>query len=258
MPSKVEVHKIENEDMVVATYEHGLTFSEFINVTIMTNNDNTANVLLSSDNGVFELNNIEWYGSSGNVYATAVSGAYTDCELSYYCKDIDKPIWIFGDSYLSQWNIYADEYGAKKWLNDSYSGRNSSENQAISSLKKDIQKKIPKAIVWAMGMNDQETTDFGLDQWKNGYEFVKNICLENNIELILVTIPNTPTMKNIGKNEIIKKSGYRYVDIAKLVGGEVEGSGWYDGLLSADNVHPTELGRKIISSKMIADIPEMI
>ena len=254
----VEVHRQEASDVLVNTYTHGLTFSEFINVVIKTNANNTADVVLSSDSGVYSINGIEWVGSCETVFAKAISGSYSDCELSYYCKDLEKPVWFFGDSYMSQWNVYADEWGAKNWLNDSYPGRNSSEAQAIASLNSDIEKGKPKIIVWAMGMNDQEKVSWGLQQWRNGYDTVRKICDDNEIELVLVTIPNTPKMINTGKNAIIKASGYRYVDIAKLVGATEENATWYEGLLSADNVHPTETGRKLIALKFMSDIPEMI
>lgn len=254
----MELHRQDSEDVLVNTYTHNLTFSKFIDVVIETHLDNTASITLASESGSYHIDNVEWLGSSGNVFATAVSGIYTNCELSYYCKDINKPVWIFGDSYMSQWNVYAYAYGAKKWLNDSYPGRNSTEEQAVASIKKDIEKGKPEIIVWALGMNDQEKYSWGLTQWKNGYEAVKDICEKNDIELILVTIPNTPIMKNTGKNEIIKESGYRYVDIAALVGGESEGASWYEGMLSADNVHGSEIGRKAIALKMMTDIPEMI
>ena len=254
----VEIHRQDSSDVLVNTYTHNLIFNKFIDVLIETHLNNTADVIISSENGSYHIKNVEWLGSSGNVFATAVSGKYTHCELSYYCKDISKPVWFFGDSYMSQWNVYAYEYGAKNWLNDSYSGRNSSEAQAVASIKKDIAKGIPKVIVWALGMNDQEKYSWGLIQWKNGYEVVKDICKKNNIELILVTIPNTPTMKNTEKNKIIKESGYRYVDIAALVGGESENSTWYEGMLSEDNVHASEIGRKAIALKMMTDVPEMI
>ena len=254
----VEIHRQDSSDVLVNTYTHNLIFNKFIDVLIETHLNNTADVTISSENGSYHIKNVEWLGSSGNIFATAVSGKYTHCELSYYCKDISKPVWFFGDSYMSQWNVYAYEYGAKNWLNDSYSGRNSSEAQAVASIKKDIAKGIPKVIVWALGMNDQEKYSWGLIQWKNGYEVVKDICKKNNIELILVTIPNTPTMKNTEKNKIIKESGYRYVDIAALVGGESENSTWYEGMLSEDNVHASEIGRKAIALKMMTDVPEMI
>lgn len=254
----LEIYRKDKEDVLVKSYETNLTFEKFINIVITTNDNNTANVLLSSDSGVYTVENVEWIGCSGTVYAMAVSGTYTNYELSYYCKDVLKPVWIFGDSYMSMWNVYTSEFGAKNFLNDSYPGRNSSKEQAIASLNKLIQKGKPKIIVWALGMNDQEKVSWGLAQWQTGYDVVKKICKTNNIELILVTIPNTPTMINTSKNEIIKSSGYRYVDIAELVGASEENSPWHDGLLSGDNVHPTELGRKLIAIKFMSDIPEMI
>ena len=45
---------------------------------------------------------------------------------------------------------------------------------------------------------------------------------------------------------------------ARAVGGEEIGSGWYEGMLHTDNVHPNELGAKALYAQFIADFPEIL
>ena len=122
---------------------------------------------------------------------------------------------------------------------------------------------IPKTIVWFMGMNDPDT-DYSVNaSWKSCYDSLVEICSANSIELVLTTIPITPTMNNSHKNDIVKNSGYRYIDINDAVGGSI--SGWYSGLLSSDNVHPTNTystdglnGCVVIAARVMADLPEIM
>ena len=108
-----------------------------------------------------------------------------------------------------------------------------------------------------MGMNDNDG-DAVNEQWADYYEKVKTLCKENNIELILATIPNTPIRNHIYKNEIVRNSGYRYIDFAKAVNAESSGASWYDGMLNGDKVHPTELGAKTLYMRALADVPELM
>ena len=87
---------------------------------------------------------------------------------------------------------------------------------------------------------------------------VIRICEEKGITPILSTVPCTPTVNNYYKNEWVKKSGYRYIDFARAVGGEEIGSGWFDGMLHTDQVHPNELGAKALYAQVIADLPEIL
>ena len=75
---------------------------------------------------------------------------------------------------------------------------------------------------------------------------------------IFCTIPNVPTINNSFKNDIVRNSGYRYIDFAKAVNAEDVGSPWYDGMLSSDGIHPTELGAKALAARFITDFPEVM
>lgn len=95
------------------------------------------------------------------------------------------------------------------------------------------------------------------DNWLNTYNQIKAICESRDIELVLCTIPNVPSINNTFKNEIIRNSGYRYINFAKAVGAEEVGSSWYTGMLSGDNVHPSALGAQKLALRAIEDIPEL-
>jgi lysophospholipase L1-like esterase len=49
----------------------------------------------------------------------------------------------------------------------------------------------------------------------------------------------------------------RYVDENLAVGASVDGSTWYTGYLSEDNVHPTAEGAMAIAMRYLVDIPEI-
>ncbi|WP_373710719.1 hypothetical protein [Jeotgalibaca porci] len=66
-----------------------------------------------------------------------------------------------------------------------------------------------------------------------------------------------PMVNNSFKNEIVRASGYRYIDFANAVGGESVGSGWYTGMLSADNIHPAVLGAQKLALRALQDVPEL-
>ena len=118
--------------------------------------------------------------------------------------------------------------------------------------------KNPKYVVWALGMNDGDSTTSINENWKTCVDEVIEYCDDNGIEIILATIPNTPVINNSLKNEYIKSSGKRYVDYARAVGATSVGSTWYNGMLHTDNVHPTELGAKALCERLMLDVPEMM
>ena len=127
----------------------------------------------------------------------------------------------------------------------------------IISFRNLIERCSPKRICWCLGMNDGDTETAVNASWKTVYDEIVGVCRSKNIELILVTIPNVPNIRHDYKNEIIRASGYRYIDFAKAVNAEAVGSAWYSGMLSTDNVHPTQEGAKALASRFLLDVPEI-
>ena len=61
--------------------------------------------------------------------------------------------------------------------------------------------------------------------------------------------------KKTYKNNYVRNSGYRYVDLSKAV--NTTGTNWYSGMLSSDNIHPTSLGAKTLCYQVLASVPEI-
>lgn len=251
------VYNYTSSLQLIGTYAHGLTISAFLIVTIRALNNGTADVVITTLAGTYSKN-ITWNGCNGPVVASIPLDGGTctlaGCELVYHCNDIEHDIWVFGDSYLDFWPIYAVDNGFDNWLADGYSGRGSVA--ALAALNAYLATGIqPKYIVWCMGMNDADTNVVN-PNWKNSFDSLKSICRDKGIELILCTIPRTPTVENLYKNQLVRTSGYRYVDINTAVGADWYQS-WFNGLLSGDNVHPTEMGSKVIAARFMVDVPEL-
>lgn len=206
-------------------------------------------------NGVTYKHKIYFEGCSDYVQVFVNSGSFQNCELKFYCKDYEKDIWAFGDSYFDMWTWQANELGFSNYLMDGYSGRGSLS--ALESLKLNLTKGTPKKILWCMGMNDIDNNNKINSDWLKVVNDLINFCNNQNIELILATIPNTPIRDNTLKNNFIIQSGFRYVDINKSVGADVT-TNWYEGLLANDNLHPTNKGYIAIASEVIASVPEIV
>jgi hypothetical protein len=249
-----------NSPTAYNTFEHGLNISDFFRLTIKVDAmpmtaviTGKATLILESVGGRYEKE-IMWNGGSEEVIFINQSATLGETEVTLSIKG--KDVWFFGDSYLDFWTPYAYELGANNLLIDGFSGRNSA--QAWVSLKDELLSNTPKKIIWGMGMNDGDSSDAVSADWEYYYKQLIAICEKNGIEPILVTIPNTPIVNNYYKNQIIKESGFRYVDIAKVMGAESKESSWYNGLLSGDEVHPTNLGAKIIATHIIAQFAEIV
>lgn len=238
------------------TIPHGLTFNKFIECIIRQNDEATATVIIRTLGGEFKRDNIPFLGCRDDVMLEAANSNLSDIKLSYTCSDFGKEIWSFGDSYFEKIPAKLKELGYNNSLFDAFSGRTSL--QSISSLKYMIGiVGVPQLIYWPMGMNDPDTEDAVNTDWETALNELQNICNYYNVELVLATIPNVPERNHNYKNDIVKNSGYRYVDINEAVGADIDPN-WYDGLLSSDKVHPTlNGGDYVIAMAVINAIPEL-
>ena len=239
---------------------HGLTISDFIRVTITQNNGGRAKIHIVTATGDYTLSDCSWSGCRADVFAKT-GGALTGCVLTAVFKDFNEKLFLFGDSYVSmgdpaRYPYYLVQQGYTHLLIDGWGGRNSA--QALISFNNVIAKAVPKCAVWALGMNDADTSNAVNASWLTCVQSFIDTCEQNGVTPILATIPNCPTQLNTFKNAWVKASGYRYVDFAKAVGAESAGSSWYTGMLSNDNVHPTALGAKALYARFITDVPEVI
>ena len=194
------------------------------------------------------------------IYAMSATNM-VNVKMQFMCNDINSGIYYFGDSYTtlgdpSRFPRHLMNYGYDNYLLCGYGGGQSLGE--ITTFREMMKIKKPKYVVWALGMNDGDSTTSINENWKTCVDEVIEYCDDNGIEIILATIPNTPVINNSLKNEYIKSSGKRYVDYARAVGATSVGSTWYNGMLHTDNVHPTELGAKALCERLMLDVPEMM
>lgn len=253
----ITIHS-DQPDIVLA---HNLTIANDIQVLIRTeNNAETSLIRLVSSGEVFEdTTPRRWLCDKGFAVAVSDGSVLTDCALSWTSRNINAPIWVFGDSYISLYNdrwvyyLLHDGFTDGAMLNG-YAGENSVN--AIKALKNLIKLTKPKYILWTLGMNDGDTQSEVNASWLYYFNMFISICKENNIEPILATVPNVPSINNRFKNSIIRNSGYRFVEFSKAVDADEDGV-WINGTLGQDNVHPTMLGAKIAYQRLLADFPEI-
>lgn len=256
--------KFNNATATINTTAHGLTFLNYIYVIVDINGNAFPTVTIYTDGGNFTKTYAdEWIGSAAAVHADADSSTtLTDCILTFSASDVKKNIWYCGDSYmavrdggklpskLKYFNVFQN-------LNSiGFSGAGS-ENVLPYVLTMFGMDLTPKYLVWAIGMNNGDTSSAVNATWKAGYDKLTELASSGNFELILATIPNTPTINNNFKNDIVRNSGFRYIDFADAVQTSQGESTWISGMLSSDNIHPTAEGAKALASRLCADFPEI-
>ena len=239
---------------------HGLTISNFIDVLITIDKDAKAIVRIITDGGFYESTPQNWEGYNGTPFAKSMGSTLTDGEFVFDTSDFDKPIYFFGDSYAGltakdRWVNYIREWGFDNWFINAYPGQASLSAKGMLDFA--LSKGNPEILIWGLGMNDGDSSTAVDEDWLTTYNKIEAICESRDIELVLCTIPNVPSINNSFKNEIIRDSGHRYIDFAKAVGAEEVGSNWYTGMLSGDKVHPSILGAQKLALRAIEDVPEL-
>ena len=240
------------------TESHGLTIGTYLRCSVYHELKTFKFVISTLSGTYYKEYEMSWLPDSetyGIPYIYADNGTeLRNVKLSRGGADFKKPVWIFGESYLSfqsfRWIYYILEYGFHNFMLCGLAGANSA--QMYEQLECCLKLGMPKYIVWCLGMND----GVNATPYKTYYEKVREICEKNGIELILQTIPNVPNADKSAINAIIKNSGLRYIDAADAV-GSYETANWYDGFLE-DGVHPSELGAQAIAAQVLADFPEIM
>ncbi len=204
---------------------------------------------------------IDWYyGHNGTTFFESVNTTGTNGTLTADCADFNRPVLILGDSYMSvasaRWPYYVRNSGYFNFLFDALSGATAWDTSfEIERLKPFIN---PSYILWFLGMNnpdpDEETVQ---SSWMYQLTNLKKYCDENGIQLIISTIPNTPTRCHVAKNNWIRQNNVKYIDFATAVNATEKGAKWTEGFLSSDNLHPSALGAQALADQLIKDFPEM-
>lgn len=260
---------VDNTNIVISysygggyTIPHGLTIGN--NITLVIENDESYNnslIRLESDGNVFNYTNaVPSPLGIGDASIQSQGSTLTNCVFSWTSRNINKPIWMFGDSYFmfysARWTYYAaEDNNLENSMLNAFAGQGSlSAYEDLTSL---LSVSIPRMIVWCLGMNDGDPSSYANETWKKILQLVIQISCKYGIELVLYTPPTTPTVRNTFKDNIIRASGYRYIEADLAV--RIDSSGnWVSGALDNDNTHPTEIGAKIIYNRFLADLPEMM
>ena len=243
------------------TFPHGIpSFANYISVTLYIDSAQTAFVTIVTDGGSARVKIEDYnYAHSGTVFANPAM-AMTDVKLNATCADFRCPVWAFGDSYfglsIERVGYWLRENGFFNILFDGLGGENATG--AMSDLNLCINFGTPKYIVWALGMNGAADSNGQPNAtWlAKSQEFI-SLCAAKGITPIFCTIPTVPGIVHEALSAWVRNSGYRYIDVADAVGSQEDGT-WYDGMLSSDNVHPTEFGAKVIAQRWLIDFPEIM
>lgn len=255
-------------DANTLTIPHNISIAD--NITLIICNTTAANVSLirvSSDGQEFDYTTAtRFLMDDGTPQIQSVGSALSECTFSWISKNVNAPIWLFGDSYFSwynnRWTYYLARDGyTKDCLLNGYAGEASAN--AYNALINLLAITTPKIVVWCMGMNDGDSTTAVNANWLKYYNRLVNLAKKYGFEIVLYTVPTTPVINNNFKNAIIRESGYRYIE-ADLAVRIDENGNWIPGALNEgttenpDNVHPTVMGAKIIYHRVIADLPEIM
>lgn len=253
--TKVSLEQYTTQWETLNEYTHNLNITDYLNISINVLDNRTAKLTVGTTNKVFTTN-ILWNYPGATDIALISTHNSTNVKLFFMPLNmLNKKVWAFGDSYFDIWPWIANSYGANKWIIDGFGGRTS--QQALTSVQRSLQYGNPSIIFWCLGMNNPDSSSSINADYLSVLNTLKTLCDTNNIILIPTTIPNTPTNNNEFKNEYIRNNFDRYIDIANCVGSD-DNVNWYDGLLSGDNLHPTELGGRIIADKVITELPEIL
>jgi hypothetical protein len=246
-------------------YPHGLTIQTFLGFEIR-NVGGYSTVFLYSDNGNYKLEKEIHNPGYDSAFFESEGTTGTLLSFSQVNSDYKKNIWIIQDSYgtWSNWgwtyNIY--KIGFDNFLIDSKGGAGSITQ--LNVLKTHLKYFTPKYIIWAMGMNDADSSTTYNSNWKTALDELIDICNQKNIELILCTIPNVVksgylnTYKNRYVRQLAIDDGYQIIDFADAVQLSFESNKWKPGLLSDDELHPNENGGKVLSVRAFTDFPLLL
>ena len=260
--TKVIAHYYDTSDHTTE-HTHGITIGRYLFAQIVVG-VGKAKIQIYSNDVEYIIPEVTWSGDgNGMTFVSSNGSTLTDCVLTWSSEDFRKNIWLFGDSYFgmtteNRWCYYLVRDGfVDNVLLNAFPGETSLQNLAsLQRMIEDYGK--PKYIVWCAGMNDGSDANENTpsSDWMTSINSVLTYCEKFNITPIFATIPTVPNIYHEGKNAWVRNSGYRYIDFSRAVNASSSGV-WYTGMLSSDNVHPTELGAKALYYQAIADMPEI-
>lgn len=260
--SKYDV-KVYFDSSLKETQTHGLDIKDFLKFNIQHKDSGRFRISLMTNGGNYSFeSSFNTYDMNGLLKLISIGSKLSQVKLSATNDRFRCPIWIFGASYegvsSSRWVGQCKKMGYFNYLLNGLAGRDSSTTAA--DLNRAMKFGCPKYLyltIWGNGSVDSLDTTI---------ESVRSTCEENGITLILTNRPNSlaEDVQNtyVNRKSVIDKyiaMGIRYVDLAEAVSmNESEADGWYDGFLSSDLKHPTELGAQAMAYQVLSDFPEIM
>ena len=255
---------VDDENVVIRkdNKPHNLNIKDYLQVDIDVAFDGTAEITLSTNGGEAKFQSDLFYGD-GPMLVSAFNGC-TIVNANIQFKSLNNILpRFYGDSYSSsdratskaRWVAQAFIRGCRFFVNGLSGGKSV---DMIEQFYQDIKLcDNPKMVIWGLGMNDgSDSANAPSSSWKDYVDNIINYSKANEIELVLCTIPSVPNINHEQKNKYIRNSGLRYIDFAKAVENGINNT-WKRGMLSIDNVHPTELGAIALYMQAISDVPEL-
>ena len=241
---------------------HNLNIKDYLQIDIDVAFDGTGEITLSTNGGEAKFQSDLFYGD-GPMFVSAFNGC-TIVNANIQFKSLNNILpRFYGDSYSAsdratsktRWVAQAFIRGCRFFVNGLSGGKSV---DMIEQFYQDIKLcDNPKMVIWGLGMNDgSDSANAPSSSWKDYVDNIINYSKANEIELVLCTIPSVPNINHEQKNEYVRNSGLRYIDFAKAVENGKDNT-WKSGMLSIDNVHPTELGAIALYMQAISDVPEL-
>lgn len=246
------------------TADHGLdnngVLENDLQIIIIAKKDSLYFDFIVQSNGKRWTSPNDWrFGTSYYGFGVVSESAITGVDISVSVRDLHKPVWVCGDSWVtnfeSRWYGQAISLNLVNFLHSGHSGEGSTEG--LVHLKTLLSMYTPKMVVWLYGMNDIDTNNSTPNAgWLAALNELKTICENMTIDLVLATIPTTPSRNMNAKNAVVTASGYRYVDEVAAMGADTSGN-WIAGYQSQDGDHTTAAGARALLAQVLADVPEI-
>lgn len=257
--TKVVLKGYESNAYTIESIEHGLTIEAIIKVSLACNYDGKCKVVVMTLNGMF-THVFNWgYDGNYNAIVKCLGSKLNNVYINATTTDFRQSVWFFGASYLgvnkNRLLGQLKNLGYFNYMIDNLAGMGS--NDAYNDLVKCLKFGTPKYLVWCLGFNDYKNQENAISAAKK----VEKICEDKNISLVFAVYASVPERDMSMYQEWLRNSGHRLIDFDKAVGSPIYESGvnnWYDGYLSSDNVHPTELGAKAMAMQVLIDFPEIM
>lgn len=240
-----------NDSVLVTTKAHGLVISTFIKSSFSVDDNGVANFILQSLTGYYKTTFQMLSEMNYEPFIRTGGQSLSNIKLTITCKDFRHPVWAFGDSYfgIGRWPGSMKTFGYFNFLINGLAGQSSPG--AYADLLKCLNYGTPKYIIWCLGMNDADAS------YIETLNLLKSLCDSKNIKLILSTVPTVPSRNKEVIKTTVLTSGNRYIDFYKAVGANNAGM-WYSGYLSADKVHPNQVGADALATQVLIDFPELM